>query len=280
MVDEGRLEAAIGEEQAAVELRQAVTIFFMLNACHVRSPGEGARGCAVGAEDAVGMKQSLVYPWYSRIAGAGNMQEAQQKKGGDTRERILDAAEAAILDKGFAATSIEELIAAVGITKGGFFYHFKDKGELAKALLVRYIEREDALFDEIFARADALNDDPLEGFLIGLTMLSELMADLPNGHPGCLVASFCYQDRLFDKHVRDLNRAAVLGWRKRFRTRLELIASRYAPRVEVDLDDVADMLSVIADGGIILSKVTKDKDALPRQVLLYRDYVRTIFLGT
>ena len=37
-----------------------------------------------------------------------------------------------MLAKGFAATSIEELIAAAGITKSGFFYHFKDKGELAK----------------------------------------------------------------------------------------------------------------------------------------------------
>ena len=82
------------------------------------------------------------------------MQDAQQRKGGDTRERILDAAEAAVLEKGFAATSIEELIAAVGITKSGFFYHFKDKGELAKALLVRYVERENALFDELFTRAD------------------------------------------------------------------------------------------------------------------------------
>ena len=177
------------------------------------------------------------------------MQDAQQRKGGDTRERILDAAEAAVLVKGFAATSIEELIAAVGITKSGIFYHFKDKGELAKALLVRYVERENALFDELFARADSLNEDPLHGFLVGLKMLSELMADLPNGHPGCLVASFCYQDRLFDKEVRDLNEAAVLGWRKRFRARLDLIAARYPPRIKVDLDDVADMLSVMADGG-------------------------------
>ena len=182
------------------------------------------------------------------------MQDAQQRKGGDTRERILDAAEAAVLEKGFAATSIEELIAAVGITKGGFFYHFKDKGDLAKTLLVRYVERENALFDDLFTRADALNEDPLHGFLVGLKMLSELMSDLPNGHPGCLVASFCYQDRLFDKEVRDLNTAAVLGWRKRFRERLDLIAARYPPRVKVDLDDVADMLSVIADGGIILSR--------------------------
>ena len=207
------------------------------------------------------------------------MQDAQGRKGGDTRERILDAAESAVLDKGFAATSIEELIAAVGIKKSGFFYHFKDKGELAKTLLVRYIEREEALFDEIFARADELNEDPLHGFLVGLKMLSELMADLPGGHPGCLIAAYCYQDRLFDREVQALNTAAVLAWRKRFRARLDLIAARYPPRIAIDLDDLADMLAAIADGGIILSKVVKDEDALPRQLMLYRDFVRAVFVG-
>jgi AcrR family transcriptional regulator len=201
------------------------------------------------------------------------------RRTGATRERILDTAEAAVLDKGFAATSIDELIAAVGITKSGFFYHFHDKGELAKALLVRYIERENEVFDALFARADALNQDPLHGFLVALKLLSELMSDLPNGHPGCLVASYCYQDRLFDREVRDLNMTALLSWRERFRERLEQIVARYPPRIAVDLDDLADMLSVIADGGIILSKAVKDKDALPRQILLYRDFIRAIFLG-
>jgi len=207
------------------------------------------------------------------------MQETP-RKGSDTKERILDVAEAAVLEKGFAATSIEELIAAVDITKSGFFYHFKDKNELAKALLIRYVEREDSLFDDLFARADELNEDPLHGFLVGLKMMSELMADLPNGHPGCLVASFCYQDRLFDKEVRDLNTKAVLNWRKRFRKRLELIAARYPPKGSVDLDDLADMLSVIADGGIILSRVVNDRQALPRQIMLYRDFIRAVFLGS
>ena len=106
------------------------------------------------------------------------------------------------------------------------------------------------------------------------------MADLPNGHPGCLVASFCYQDRLFDKEVRDLNAKAVLNWRRRFRERLDLIAARYKPKTPVDLDDLADMLSVIADGGIILSRVVSDKHALTRQIMLYRDFVRVVFLGS
>jgi AcrR family transcriptional regulator len=207
------------------------------------------------------------------------VQELPQRKGGDTRKRILDAAETAILEKGFASTSIDELIAAVGIIKGGFFYHFRDKSELARALLARYIERENELFDDLFKRADELNEDPLHGFLIALKMISEMFADLPNGHPGCLIASFCYQDRLFDKEVCKLNASAVLGWRRRFRERLDLIAARYPPRLPVDLDDIADMLSVIADGGIILSRTVKDKAALSRQMLLYRDFVRTIFLG-
>jgi TetR/AcrR family transcriptional regulator, transcriptional repressor for nem operon len=200
------------------------------------------------------------------------MQEPHRRKGSDTRQRILDVAEAAVLDKGFAATSIDELIAAVGITKSGFFYHFKDKGELAKALLM--------LFDDLFRRADELDEDPLHGFLVGLKMLSEMMADLPAGHPGCLVAAYCYQDRLFDREVRALYTSAMLGWRRRFRSRLDLIAARYPPRIVVDLDYLADMLSAITEGGIIVSKVVNDKSALPQQLMLYRDFVRAIFLGT
>src|SRR5690606_2786017 len=138
--------------------------------------------------------------------------------------------------------------------------------ELARVLLERYIARETAMFDELFARADELNEDPLHGFLVGLKMLAEMLADLPNGHPGCLIAACCYQDRLFDQRVRDLNTEAVILWRKRFRTRLDAIAARYPPRIQVDLDDLADMLSVVADGGIVLSKALHDPPALARQM--------------
>ncbi len=207
------------------------------------------------------------------------MLEIPQRRGSETRERILEVAEAAVLDKGFAATSIDEVIAAVGITKSGFFYHFKDKSELAKALLQRYLDREEALLDDLFGRADALNEDPLHGFLVGLKMFAEMMSDLPAAHPGCLVAAYCYQEQLFNQDVRDLNTAGVLGWRRRFRERFEEIAERYPPRIEVDLDALADMVSTLIDGGIIISKAVKDKDVLPKQVMLYRDFVRAIFLG-
>ena len=216
----------------------------------------------------------MLYLWYTKP-----MAVMQKRKGSETRELILSFAESAVLEKGFAATSIDELIAAVGITKSGFFYHFKDKGDLAKSLLHRYIVNENAILDDLFDRADELNEDPLHGFLVGLKMLAELLADLPSTHPGCLIAAYCYQDRLFDQSVRDMNRDAVLGWRARFRKRLGDIAGKYPPAAGVDLDALADMVSSLVDGGIILSKAVQDKSILPGQVMLYREFVKMVFAG-
>jgi TetR/AcrR family transcriptional repressor of nem operon len=85
---------------------------------------------------------------------------------------------------------------------------------------------------------------------------------------------------MLNREVRDLNREGVLRWRKRFRQYLDEIEERYPPRSNVNLDDLADMFSALADGGIILSKVVRDKELLPRQLMLYREMVRTVFLGT
>lgn len=208
------------------------------------------------------------------------MVETATRRGSDTRERLLELAEAAVLEKGFGATSIDELIAEVGITKSGFFYHFKDKGELAAALLQRYLDREEALLDDLFGRADELNEDPLHGFLVALKMFAEVMSDLPATHPGCLVAAVCYQEQLFNSEVRDLNTVGVLRWRQRFRERLGRIAERYPPRVDVDLDTLADMVSVLVEGGIIISHVVKDRDVLPKQIMQFREFIRVAFLGT
>jgi AcrR family transcriptional regulator len=205
------------------------------------------------------------------------MLETTPRKGAETRERILAAAESAVLAKGFAATSIEELIAAVGITKSGFFYHFRDKNELARGLMLRYLAQDRAVLDDIFRRGDELHDDPLHGFLVGLKLFAEMMQNLPAAHPGCLAASFCYQDQLFSAEIRRLNAEGVLAWRDRFRARLEQIANRYPPQREVDFEALADMAATLVEGGLILGRLLKDATILPRQVLLYRDLVRSLF---
>ena len=193
------------------------------------------------------------------------------------RELILDIAEAGVLEKGFGATSIEEIIAEAGITKSGFFYHFRDKNELARALLQRYIDNEEALLDGIFERARDLHGDPLHSFLIGLKLLAEMMADLPRGHPGCLVATVAYAERLFDRDVRALNRKAVLTWRERFHAMLTEIAAIYPPSEDVDLRCLADMVSNTVEGGIVLSRAVEEPRILVEQIMLLRSYIGLLF---
>jgi TetR/AcrR family transcriptional regulator, transcriptional repressor for nem operon len=200
-------------------------------------------------------------------------------KGEQTRERLLDIAQDAVLHKGFAGTSLDEIICEAGITKSGFFYHFRDKNDLAKALLQRYLDNEWRVFDDLFRQAEELSDDPLHSFLIFLKLFADLMSDIPNGHPGCLVASYVYQDYLFSQEVRRMTTEGHRIWRTRFRKRLDRIAARYPPKIEVDLNDMADMLSAVADGGIILGKSLAEPAVLSRQIMQYRAYVKLVFGG-
>ncbi|WP_108126304.1 TetR/AcrR family transcriptional regulator [Saccharospirillum mangrovi] len=196
------------------------------------------------------------------------------------RELILDIAQESVLAKGFGGTSIDEIVAEAQITKSGFFYHFKDKNELARALLQRYIDTEDAILDDVFGRAKDLHDDPLHAMLIGIKLLAELMADLPNGHPGCLVATVSHAERLYDRPTRELNRQAILAWRKRFHTMLLEIAERYPPKDDVNLEVLADMISTVIEGGIVMSRAVQEPKVLPDQLMMLRSYLKLLFQPT
>jgi TetR/AcrR family transcriptional regulator, transcriptional repressor for nem operon len=201
-------------------------------------------------------------------------------RGSETRTRILDVAQEAVLAKGFDATSIEEIVAGAEITKSGFFYHFRDKNALALALLERHIAVEDQIFDDLFDRARELGEDPLQTMLIGLKLLAELLDDMPGGHPGCIVATAAYQDRLFDRNVREANARAVLGWRKRFRAMLDEIVAVYPLQDEVDLDHLADMVSTVIEGGLMMSRALGDPAITAQQVMLMRSYLKLQFRQT
>jgi AcrR family transcriptional regulator len=204
--------------------------------------------------------------------------ESQLTKGERTRERILDLAQDSIVAKGFHATSIDELVDAAGITKSGFFYHFSDKQDLARQLLERWVAEDVGMWDVLEQRARELSDDPLQSFLIFIKLFAETMDDLPGVHPGCLSAAITYQARYFDPEINRLNQEGVLTWRTRFKSWLDEIAEVYEPRVPIDMLALADHFAVLADGGIISSRIYDDKLLVGRQARMFHDLVRALFM--
>ena len=194
-----------------------------------------------------------------------------------SRDRIMKCAEDIILRKGFASTSIEEIIDRATITKGGFFYHFEGKVGLAKAMIERFLEHDVSVFENLFRQADELSEDPLHQLLIFLKLFADMMENLEETHPGCLVASFTYESHQFNDDIRELTRQGLLSWRKLIADRLELVSQKYPPKNEVSIEALADMFTSTIEGGIILSKAFQDNDLLVEQVLAYRNYLRVLF---
>jgi AcrR family transcriptional regulator len=200
-----------------------------------------------------------------------------KSKGERTRDRILDLAYDAVIRKGFAATSIEELVEAAGITKSGFFYHFKDKRDLARQMIERYTTGNRAFLDGMEARARELSDDPLHSFLIFLKLYAEGMAKAADEHPGCFVASITFQDHAFDRDMRELNAQGVMAWRMRFLEWLEEIAEVYPPRGKVELCDLADAILAFTYGGMTMAKALQDDGVIARQAMTFRETIRLHF---
>ncbi len=198
-------------------------------------------------------------------------------KGEQTRETILATAEGIILQRGYSGTSIEDIIGEAGITKGGFFYHFDGKSDLARNLILRYLQQDEVFFTSLVERAASLTEDPLQQLLILVKLIAEAMTDLPGAHPGCLVASFTYESQQFDQEIRELNAQGLLAWRQIFLEQIEKAAVKYPAKTDRPLDELADMLTSVIEGGIMMSRCLDDKHILPNQLLQFRNYMRLVF---
>ena len=93
-----------------------------------------------------------------------------------TRNAILDAAEQAFCERGYAATTLEQISRAAGVTRGAFYWHFKDKSQLLAALHARILLPQEQF---LAAAADTAGPgDPLDQLLhAGLEALREFEVD-------------------------------------------------------------------------------------------------------
>ena len=199
------------------------------------------------------------------------------RDGTATRQRILDSAHDLILDNGYAATSLDEILGASEVTKGAFFHHFPSKDAMADALWIQYLEGEERSFEETFRRAERLTSDPLQQVLITIGFFEEMYADLEQPHPGCLLASFAYQNELMTPARKVESEEVFLIWRRAIGAKLREAEAVHPPVAPVDHDAVADMIQLIFEGGFIMAKVLDDAGLLVRYLRVLRQYIEVLF---
>jgi AcrR family transcriptional regulator len=113
-------------------------------------------------------------------------------RGSETRRRILEVAAESFAERGYAGTSLSDVLKASGVTKGGFYFHFPSKEALAMAALrakqerwtsavMAAVLRHPRAVDQLDAMVDALCDqheqDP------ACRAISRLSTELGDDHP-------------------------------------------------------------------------------------------------
>lgn len=124
-----------------------------------------------------------------------------------TRERILNAALTLIRTKGFSATTVEDLCAAAGVTKGAFFHHFDSKDALGVAAAVHW----SAVTGGFFAAAPYhKHDDPLQRVMAYIAFRRDILqGELPEFT--CLVGTMAQEVHQSSRAIAAACDASISG---------------------------------------------------------------------
>lgn len=198
-------------------------------------------------------------------------------KGAQTRERILAAAEPLVLRQGYAGTSLDDILAATGLTKGAFFHHFKDKAAFARALVERCACNDTARFERCAAAGEATSDDPLEQTVCFLKAVEDFFERQASPVDGCVLAVYTYELMQFEPTIHAYVAQCFRRWSAVYEKKFEAVLARYKPAAPVGARDLAESVLSVFEGAIILSRSFNDPMLLVRQLRQFRQYFELLF---
>lgn len=202
-----------------------------------------------------------------------------QNRAEATRERILDAAKSIVMDKGFAGTSIDDVIAKAGMTKGAFFYHFKGKADLARELVRRYAVGDLEMFRAFDQQSRAISDNPLEQVIAFLKLFESYISNSEDPAPGCMYAVYTYESRQFDPDVLEFVSDTLRQWTSIYVRKFQEVMDLYDPVLPVTARQLAEMIVSVIEGGLVLQRAHGDTSITRRQSEQFRNYLTLLFPG-
>ncbi|MDX1448883.1 MAG: TetR/AcrR family transcriptional regulator [Acidimicrobiia bacterium] len=195
----------------------------------------------------------------------------------DIREEILRTAHDLVFERGFTGTTVDAILDVTGASKGAFFHHFPSKGALGRALIERYAALDADVLESHMARAEAASADPAEQMVAFIRAFED---DVDSGEltqPGCLFASYVYEQIPEEAHSEEVILGAIALWRERIREKLVAASEIHPQALDVDLDSLADHVWTVFEGGFVLARATKDQTRLRDQLAQLRHYLTLLF---
>lgn len=199
--------------------------------------------------------------------------KAKTESAEKTRQNLLAAATNLIRSKGYAATTVDDLCSYAGVTKGGFFHHFKSKEDLAIQATDFFAKMAQGLFsdaeynkltdplDRLLGYID-LRKNILQGELYEYTcLLGTLVQETYNTSPPIRAACLKH----IEEHIDEI-------------TKLVSDAKEaHCPNAHFDERSVATFTQSVLQGSFILAKAQDSPLVASESVEHLKNYIKSLF---
>jgi TetR/AcrR family transcriptional repressor of nem operon len=208
-------------------------------------------------------------------AGAGSPVRSQEPRDSrtDSRTRLLNASLHVIRAQGYAATTVDDICHAAGVTKGSFFHHFKSKDDLALAAVAHWR----ALTEGFFAEAPYHKpSDPLDRVLGYVDFRAAILTgELPDYT--CLLGTLVQETYGTHPHIREACEAALTSHVDALTKDVEAAKKLYASRAKWTAESVGIYMQAVLQGAFIFAKAKQTPQVAREAIDHLRRYIEMLF---
>jgi TetR/AcrR family transcriptional regulator, transcriptional repressor for nem operon len=187
-------------------------------------------------------------------------------KGEQTRRKIVESAAPIFNKQGYEGSSLNDLMEATGLKKGGIYRHFSTKEELAAEA-----------FDYTWEAAWNARLLHLDEKANGIEKLKQLIANfIDHRSPvagGCPILNTAIDADGGNPVLRARAAKALRSWLSRLQVIVKQAQKRGETRPEVDAKTVATLIVASLEGGLMMSRLQRNEEALRRVQLHLNRYL-------
>lgn len=192
---------------------------------------------------------------------------------GDGRVALLDATLALVRKQGWAATSIDQLCRAAGVTKGAFFHHFESKEALGVAAAQRWTD----VTAPLFAGADYhRHADPLMRIL-GYLDFRAAIAQGPLEAFTCFAGTTLQEAFAGSEPIRAACGECITGHAALLEADFAAALRTHKPREAPSARSLALYTQTVLQGGFVLAKAQGDAGPLLDGITHLKRYLELLF---
>jgi TetR/AcrR family transcriptional repressor of nem operon len=188
------------------------------------------------------------------------------------KEKLLVSARHLMLEKGYVATTVDQICEDASVTKGSFFHYFKSKDDVGKEVVTRFASDMNNAMQSCL-KVDG--NDPLD-LVYGYVDAAIMATETPESR-GCLVGMFTQElskshpdIRAICEHAFDQMIESLTGY-------LQAAKDKYAPEKTIDVKSLAESFIALSQGAMILTKAKEDRTVMRRTLSHYKEYLAALF---